>query len=59
MEAIERVDSKCWIWKSFVEAARILIIEYDMNVLKNLTELGKTPVKMFVYDWEDYQVQCV
>ena len=25
MKAIERVSDKCWIWKSFVEAARILI----------------------------------
>ena len=31
MKAIERVNDKCWIWKSFVEAARILKIDYDME----------------------------
>ena len=49
MKAIERVNDKCWIWKSFVEAERILKIDCHMEVVGHLREVEKAPVKMFVY----------
>ena len=49
MKAIERVNDKCWNWKSFVEAARILKIDNHMEVVGHLRELEKARVKMFVY----------
>ena len=38
------------IWKSLVEAERVLKIDYHMEpVVGHLRELEKAPVKMFVY----------
>ena len=48
MKAIERVNDKCWIWKSFVEAARILKIDYHMEVVGHLRELEKAPVNVCI-----------
>ena len=53
MKAIERVNDKCWIWKSFVEAERILktdYADYHMEVVGHLRELEI---------WKKHRLKCL